>query len=156
MEYYGRGPGENYRDSCRANLIGRYRQRADALFEHYPFPQDNGNRQDVRWLSLQDAAGKGSSSSRGGRSISACGLTAPRCCTSPTHQRAGTERLPDAEHGRPDPRPRLQLWGSEVLDTHRVYLAPFSYGFTLVPFDGRQTQGAALAGYDFAPTHHHP
>ena len=46
--------------------------------------------------------------------------------------------------------------GSEVLDTHRVYLAPFSYGFTLVPFDGRQTQGAALAGYDFAPTHHHP
>ncbi|HEI8820103.1 TPA: beta-galactosidase subunit alpha [Serratia marcescens] len=157
VEYYGRGPGENYRDSCRANLIGHYRQRAEALFEHYPFPQDNGNRQDVRWLSLQDAAGKGI-------------FIQPRRPINFSLWPYSAEMLHQAQHiNELEPSDCLTLnlddqilglgsnsWGSEVLDTHRVYLAPFSYGFTLVPFDGRQTQGAALAGYDFAPAHHHP
>ena len=49
VAYYGRGPGENYADSQQANIIDIWRSSVDEMFENYPFPQNNGNRQDVRW-----------------------------------------------------------------------------------------------------------
>ncbi|MNE29979.1 Evolved beta-galactosidase subunit alpha [compost metagenome] len=42
-------------------------------------------------------------------------------------------------------------WGSEVLDSYRVYLSPFSYGFTLVPFNRQETQAEKLAEFNYAP-----
>lgn len=56
---YGRGPRENYADSQQANIIDIWRSSVDEMFENYPFPQNNGNRQDVRWATLTNRHGNG-------------------------------------------------------------------------------------------------
>jgi beta-galactosidase len=54
-EWYGRGPGETYVDSCRSQLVGRYSASVDELQTPYVRPQENGNRSDVRELLLSTA-----------------------------------------------------------------------------------------------------
>jgi evolved beta-galactosidase subunit alpha len=51
VKWYGRGPGENYSDSKEAGRFGVYRKSVDELFTPYIYPQENGNRTDVRWIS---------------------------------------------------------------------------------------------------------
>ena len=52
IDYYGRGPWENYPDRKRSAFLGRYQMPLGKLMTDYVKPQDNGNRCDVRWLSL--------------------------------------------------------------------------------------------------------
>lgn len=59
VSWYGRGPGECYSDSKLANVIGVYHAGVDDLFTPYIFPQDNGNRTDVRWVGLTNVRGMG-------------------------------------------------------------------------------------------------
>jgi beta-galactosidase len=59
VEWFGRGPGEAYPDTNRAARVGRFRATVDELQTPYVFPQENGNRTDVRWLTLSDAKGSG-------------------------------------------------------------------------------------------------
>ncbi|HST80605.1 MAG TPA: glycoside hydrolase family 2 TIM barrel-domain containing protein [Kineosporiaceae bacterium] len=59
VEWFGGGPGEAYIDSRQAVRIGRYTSTLDDLQTQYAFPQENGNRVDVRWVALTDAAGAG-------------------------------------------------------------------------------------------------
>jgi beta-galactosidase/evolved beta-galactosidase subunit alpha len=59
VTWYGRGPGESYRDTKQANKIGVYTKSVDELFTNYEFPQENGNRSDVRWVVLTNRQGAG-------------------------------------------------------------------------------------------------
>ena len=52
VEYYGRGPWENYPDRKLGYDIGHYTMPLADFQVDYVRPQDNGNRCDVRWLSL--------------------------------------------------------------------------------------------------------
>ncbi|MCD8176535.1 MAG: DUF4981 domain-containing protein [Tannerellaceae bacterium] len=59
VEYYGRGPIENYADRKNAAYIGKYKTTVSAMQEAYVVPQTMGNREDMRWLSLTDEKGRG-------------------------------------------------------------------------------------------------
>ena len=60
VEYYGRGPMENYADRSSAAFVGRYAQRvADQFHPKYASPQESGTRGGVRWWRLTDASGFG-------------------------------------------------------------------------------------------------
>ena len=59
VEWFGLGPGETYADSRRDARIGRFTARVDGMQTPYVFPQENGNRSDVRWATLTDASGGG-------------------------------------------------------------------------------------------------
>ncbi|MGH2482791.1 MAG: beta-galactosidase small subunit, partial [Ktedonobacteraceae bacterium] len=59
VTWYGRGPGETYRDSRQANRVGLWSRTVDELFTPYTFPQENGNRSEVRWVSVVDQRGNG-------------------------------------------------------------------------------------------------
>ncbi len=59
VEWLGRGPGESYRDTKQAQRFGLWRADVDELFTDYVFPQENGNRTDVTWVSFRDLAGIG-------------------------------------------------------------------------------------------------
>ena len=48
--WFGRGPGESYRDKKRSQKFGTYSLPIDDLFIDYEFPQETGNRTDVRWV----------------------------------------------------------------------------------------------------------
>ena len=59
VEYYGRGPIENYSDRNSSEFIGVYANRvADEYFE-YVRPQESGNHTDVRWFRVLNADGSG-------------------------------------------------------------------------------------------------
>ena len=53
IEYYGRGPWENYPDRKRSAFLGRYGMPLSQYETEYLHPQDNGCRTDVRWFRLQ-------------------------------------------------------------------------------------------------------
>jgi beta-galactosidase len=59
VEWYGRGPFENYPDRKTGAKIGRYSSNASEMYVPYIFPQDYGNRSDVRWLKVENNEGKG-------------------------------------------------------------------------------------------------
>ncbi|MEI6084283.1 MAG: glycoside hydrolase family 2 TIM barrel-domain containing protein [Verrucomicrobiota bacterium] len=59
VQWFGRGPGEAYRDTKQAQRFGLWRATVDELFTNYIFPQENGNRTDVSWVRLADLSGRG-------------------------------------------------------------------------------------------------
>ena len=54
IDYYGRGPWENYPDRQRSAFVGRYQMPLSQFETEYVHPQDNGCRTDVRWLSISN------------------------------------------------------------------------------------------------------
>lgn len=59
VEYYARGPWENYIDRQKGSYIGRYTQTVDEFFEPtYIHPQSHGNRMDLRELRLTNEQGQ--------------------------------------------------------------------------------------------------
>lgn len=59
INWYGRGPGENYWDRKSASLVGQYRQTVSEQYFPYARPQESGNKTDVRWVSFTNEKGKG-------------------------------------------------------------------------------------------------
>jgi beta-galactosidase len=59
VEWFGRGPGEAYRDTRRAARVGRFAASVDELQTPYVRPQENGNRAEVRWATLTGSDGAG-------------------------------------------------------------------------------------------------
>ncbi len=59
VEYFGRGPFENYSDRAAAARIDRYVTSVDEMYVPYILPQACGNRSEVRWFSLTDREGRG-------------------------------------------------------------------------------------------------
>lgn len=59
VEYFGRGPFENYWDRKTAAMIDRYSTTVTDMYYPYPSPQENGNRTDTRWLALTNSSGTG-------------------------------------------------------------------------------------------------
>jgi beta-galactosidase len=59
FSWFGRGPQESYQDRNSGALLGWY--SGIVLDQHVPyiFPQENGNKTDIRWMSLQDSSGSG-------------------------------------------------------------------------------------------------
>lgn len=48
VSWWGRGPGESYRDKKLSQSFGNWTSTVDGLFVDYEFPQDCSNRTDVR------------------------------------------------------------------------------------------------------------
>ncbi len=59
VEWYGRGPIENYWDRKDAAFLGIYSKTVSEMGENYGRPQSMGNRCDTRWLEMKDKAGSG-------------------------------------------------------------------------------------------------
>jgi beta-galactosidase len=52
VEYFGRGPGENYIDRASGSKTGRYQTTAEEMYVPYARPQENGHRTDTRWVAF--------------------------------------------------------------------------------------------------------
>ena len=59
IQYFGRGPIENYSDRKQSERIGIYSQTADNQFFPYIRPQETGSKQDVQWWDQTNANGVG-------------------------------------------------------------------------------------------------
>ncbi|HLP04426.1 MAG TPA: glycoside hydrolase family 2 TIM barrel-domain containing protein [Paludibacter sp.] len=57
--YYGRGPWENYSDRNYSSFMGIYNSKVSDQYVRYTRPQENGNKTDLRWLTLTNNDGSG-------------------------------------------------------------------------------------------------
>jgi beta-galactosidase len=59
VEWYGRGPFENYPDRKTGAKVGRYKSDVDEMYVPYIISQEYGNRSDTRWIKVSNNAGRG-------------------------------------------------------------------------------------------------
>lgn len=59
LQYFGRGPKENYWDRKAGYPVGFYQSTAEEAYYPYVRPQENGHHCDTRWLALTAGKGKG-------------------------------------------------------------------------------------------------
>ncbi|GHT42853.1 beta-galactosidase [Bacteroidia bacterium] len=60
VEFYGKGPFENYADRKSAATVGHYRQNVDEQFHReYTRTQESGTHSDLRWWRVIDLSGQG-------------------------------------------------------------------------------------------------
>lgn len=59
VNYLGRGPFENYPDRKAGSFVARYSTTVQDMVVNYARPNDMGNREETRWVSLTDKAGDG-------------------------------------------------------------------------------------------------
>ncbi|MFV0327190.1 MAG: glycoside hydrolase family 2 TIM barrel-domain containing protein [Bacteroides xylanisolvens] len=59
VEYYGRGPHENYIDREKSAFVGKFATTVRDMEEAYARPQSMGNREDIRWVAMKNNSGKG-------------------------------------------------------------------------------------------------
>ena len=60
LEYYGRGPEENYIDRHASAFIGKYESNVKDEYNSYIRPQESGNHTDIRYFSIfNPTSGKG-------------------------------------------------------------------------------------------------
>jgi beta-galactosidase len=141
VQYYGRGPYENYADRNTASLIGIHNDHTDnGWTKNYIRPQESGYRTDMRWLKLTNTEGVG---------ISVEGLQ-PLCFS------AMPQLTEDFDEGNTKKnrhitdiikRPFVTLhvdlaqrgvggdtsWGAETHEPYRLKAKKYSYGFVIKP-----------------------
>lgn len=72
--WYGCGPYENYPDRKTSTPTGMWNSKVSEQYVPYPRPQDSGNKEDVRLLTLTDKQGNGLKVEAIGRTFSASAL----------------------------------------------------------------------------------
>ena len=142
IEYYGRGPWENYMDRKSSASLGIYRQGVREQFFPYVRPQETGTKSDVRWWKLTDMDGVG------------VRVTAPSAFSAsslPCFQEdldGGIGELPAQTHGgllRMRDITTLTIdykqmgvgginsWGALPLDKYRLPYKDYEFEFTIIP-----------------------
>ncbi len=60
IEWYGKGPHENYIDRSTSAAIGIYQSSVEKFITPYVRPQENANRCGIRWIKIKDNNGEAS------------------------------------------------------------------------------------------------
>jgi beta-galactosidase len=141
MEWFGRGPHENYSDRRTSAAVGLYRASVDEQYHPYVRPQEFGYKTDVRWVALTNAGGTG---------LLAVG--APLICTSASHfLPEDYDNARDATQKRTVDLERRDLvtwnvdlgqmgvggdtsWGAKTHPEYMLPARPYAYRFRLRPF----------------------
>ena len=147
ITWYGRGPHESYWDRKASARVGVYESTVDEQFVDYSEPQENGNKTDVRWVSLTNEDGVG---------LLAIGT--PLIAFSALHYT--TEDLEEAKHSfemerREEITLNLDLqqtgvggdnsWGARAHDQYTVKAGQLSYSFRLRPVSPKTAPAMELA-----------
>ena len=59
MTWLGRGPQDSYRDRKEAALVGIHHSRVSDEWTNYVLPQEQGNKEEVRWMAITNDGGQG-------------------------------------------------------------------------------------------------
>jgi beta-galactosidase len=59
LEWFGRGPHENYNDRNTSAFMGHYSGTVTDQYVPYISPQENGYKTDTKWITLKNATGSG-------------------------------------------------------------------------------------------------
>ncbi len=59
LEWFGRGPWDDYQDRCASTVVGRFRSTVRDQYVPYILPQEHGHHSQARWLTLTNTSGFG-------------------------------------------------------------------------------------------------
>ncbi len=142
INWYGRGPVENYVDKRYGMDAAIYSQPIGEFIEPYVMPQENGNRTDVRWMYLSDRGGEGL-------------LVVADSLLSMSAWPYTEENLNEAKHTYELKDPGYNTlnidleqmgvggndsWSivSQPLEKYQIPAKPYSYSFYLLPYKGKK------------------
>ena len=138
VEYYGRGPWDNYSDRKASAVVSIYKTTVEDMSYEYVQPQETGNRCDVRWMTLT-AASKHGLKVAGKQNLSmSVWNTTQESLAKATHINQ-IERLKDAYTLNIDLMQAgvggTDSWSIKArpADTDRLLKTSYSYGFVLSP-----------------------
>jgi beta-galactosidase len=143
VTWYGRGPHESYWDRKAGARVGKWSGTVDEQFVDYSEPQENGNKTDVRWVSLTNDDGTG-----------LLVVGEPLIAFSAHHYT--TDDLETNKHGyemeyRQDITFNVDMgqtgvggdtsWGARTHDKYTLWPEPMSYSFRLRPLTAPPPSG---------------
>jgi beta-galactosidase len=140
IEFYGRGPIENYSDRNSSQFLGLYNSSVSDQYFPYIRPQENGNKTDVRWWRVLNADGKGLEFYS----------DAPLSMSSLNYTTADLDGGTDKQNihaGDLTPRPFtvvhidkaqyglacVNSWGATPLEPYKLHWGDYSYSFVIAP-----------------------
>ncbi len=142
ITFYGKGPFEAYTDRQHAAKVGLYKQTIEEQFFAYLRPQENGNKLEVRWVSLTKDDGSGL------KFLSETPFSVQALNYREDDLHSGDERK--QEHaGEIDPRKEVFVnidgfqqglggitsWGTLPLEQYRLHYKDYSYSYWMVPIE---------------------
>jgi beta-galactosidase len=87
FSWYGEGPWENYPDRKSASTVGLWKSTVTEQYFPYPRPQETGNHEDIRFLTLKNAKNQGIKVQAVGKTFSASAIHfAANDLTNETHE----------------------------------------------------------------------
>ncbi|MCX6170653.1 MAG: DUF4981 domain-containing protein [Ignavibacteriales bacterium] len=141
VEWFGRGPQENYIDRFTAAFVGRYKSTVHEMFTEYVSPQENGTRTDIRWIAVSNPNG-----------IGLMAIGEPLLSASTLYYT--DEAMTQKSRGTMHPTDLVSnnfvnmnidykqmgvggdnSWGAYPHDQYRIFPKEYSYKFILRPFD---------------------
>ncbi len=151
VEWYGRGPHENYQDRHTGALVGRYQAKVADLMYPYIRPQENGYRTEVREVILRDGSGHGIAF-----------IAAENLLSFSAHHQlnsdfdAGNRKMQRHAYDVPV-RPIVNLnidyrqmgvggdtsWGATPHEEYMIDPGPYSYGFLIRPVRSVEPRNAS-------------
>lgn len=142
MKWFGRGPLNSYRDRKESCFEGLYSCTVGSQFEPYVLPQDQGNKEDTRWIAVTDKAGKGLlfvSSER--MAVSAMNWRPEDNYTDRGNRKRHPFEMVTVNHTvvNLDAAHRAlgnASCGSDVMEKYELRSAPIAYSFIIMPVEG--------------------
>ena len=132
MEWFGRGPFENYPDRKTGAKTGIYRTTVEEDYVPYIIPQDYGNRCDVHWFRLRNGEGQGLQVS----SAEPFSFSAQKYTTDNLDRSHYTFQLKEEDVVTLNLDHRVSGVGgtaNSVLNPYRVAPGEFEFTFTILP-----------------------
>lgn len=140
IQFYGRGPVENYQDRNYSTPVGIYAQTVKEQFYPYVRPQENGNKTDIRWFTITNKKGRG-------LRIESDSLLSMSALHFYTDDLDDGDKKDQRHSGELKPHAQTQLnidlkqmgvgsvdsWGALPLDPYRLPYQNYSYQYKIKP-----------------------
>ena len=142
VQYYGRGPHENYCDRNSSEFIGYYNNKVREEYFPYVRPQESGNHTDVRWFVVSDGKRGLRFESTGPMECSALPYLVEDLDAGPRKERSWGQHSGDLVE-RPLTQVHIQQrqmglacvnsWGAWPEKPYMLPLQAYDFTFTLIP-----------------------
>lgn len=140
VNYYGRGPFENYSDRNNASKLGIYKQTVNEQFYPYTRPQETGTKTDIRYWKVLNNAGQGLKfESNVPFSASALHYSIESLDGGPSKSQTHSATVPQANYTNVciDLKQLglgcVNSWGAIPLDPYRVKYADYEFNVKISP-----------------------
>ena len=149
VTYYGRGPHENYWDRKTSAFVGLYQGEVKDIAFDYIRPQENGNRSDLRWVTLTNENGFGLKIS-GSPSFDFSVHHQPMSDFDPGFEKAQRHHIDIVKQDLVNVNVDFKQtgvagdnsWGAHAWEKYQLKAKDYSYSFNLTPINATPSYSA--------------